>query len=77
MFYYLSSLIFGLSPFLLSLLLSSLRSLSHACRLGSFNSRPSTLAILCFLPLALSLGPGALVYSAQVALQWGVNGSST
>lgn len=77
MFYYLSFLIFGLSPFLFSLLLSSLRSLSQACRLGSLNSRPSTLAILCFLPLALSLGPGALVYSAQVALQWDANTDPT
>ncbi len=77
MFYYFSSLIFGLSPFLFSLLLSSLRSFSHGCRLGSFNFRPSTLAILCFLPLALSLGPGAVVYSAQVTLQWDANNDST
>jgi hypothetical protein len=77
MFYYLSSLIFGLSPFLFSLLLSSLRSLSHASRLRSLNLRPSALAILCFLPLALSLGSGALVYSAQVALQWNANTDPT
>ena len=77
MFYYFSSLIFGLSPFLFSLLLSSLRSFSHGCRLWSFNFRPSTLAILCFLPLALSLGPGAVVYSAQVTLQWDASTDST
>ncbi len=73
MFYYFSSLILGLSPFLLSLLLSCLRSLAHTCRLGAFKLRSSPLAILCLLPLALSFGPVVQVYSAQVSLQWDAN----
>ncbi len=72
MFYYSSSLILGLS-----LLLSFLRRLSLACRLGSFNVRPWPLVILCFLPLALNLGPAVHVYSAQVTLQWDANTDPT
>ncbi|HYB21995.1 MAG TPA: fibronectin type III domain-containing protein, partial [Thermodesulfobacteriota bacterium] len=77
MFYYLSSLMFGLSPFLFSLLLSFLRALAHACRLGTSKLFSWSVAILCLLPVALSLGPVVQVYSAQVALQWDANPDST